>query len=602
MNRRADEELLAYYLGELAYLHQQGAAFARRHPKIAARLELSEEGSRDPHVERLIEAVAFLTARVRRTLDQEAPELAQGLLDALYPDALAPVPSMSVARFRHDPAKGKLRTASTVPAGTLLHAEAHGPAAEVRFRTAWDLDVWPLEVSEVRLEPRDRYEHLDFRHDVGAVLRVTLHSTQGDLVGVRLRDMVFHMDGSLHQAASLYEALLRYGAGGQVRQQDGTLIDLAPQPLEPVGLAEHEAVLPDPPLTRPGFQLLRQYFAFPRSFLFLRTRGFPEALRGTEADLLFLLRAVPPGLSVTNSSLRLGCVPVVNLFPHMAEPIRVHHLSTEYRLEADLRHPTDVEIHSVREVRYVPHDAAESATIPRLFGLRTPWAPSEFDRVYWSLRRSPASGDRRGSDVYLRLTDLDLNPWKPAEDSIFARVLCTNRHLAAQVAPGAELQRLEGGGAEEIQLLYKPTAQFDPPLGSGTLWRLVSYLSAGHLPLDDPEGDGAALRELLSLHAPESSSGAQRQIQGITSVGTAPAVDRIGTDAWRGLVRGTEVRVALSSDAFAGVGPFLFATVLRQFLGLQAHINSFVRLVVVDADQPEEAYQWPALAGATSLL
>jgi len=63
------EELLHYYERELAYVRRMGAEFAQRYPKIAGRLQLEPTKCEDPHVERLIEAFAFLAARVHLKID-----------------------------------------------------------------------------------------------------------------------------------------------------------------------------------------------------------------------------------------------------------------------------------------------------------------------------------------------------------------------------------------------------------------------------------------------------------------------------------------------------------------------------------------------------
>ena len=56
-----------YYLRELEWLRVEGASFAKRYPNIASRLDIGLAESADPHVERLIESVAFLTGRVNRS-------------------------------------------------------------------------------------------------------------------------------------------------------------------------------------------------------------------------------------------------------------------------------------------------------------------------------------------------------------------------------------------------------------------------------------------------------------------------------------------------------------------------------------------------------
>ena len=59
-----DPRLLRYYNEELRHLREMGAEFAKSFPKIAARLGIEGLEVTDPYVERLLEGVAFLAARV----------------------------------------------------------------------------------------------------------------------------------------------------------------------------------------------------------------------------------------------------------------------------------------------------------------------------------------------------------------------------------------------------------------------------------------------------------------------------------------------------------------------------------------------------------
>src|SRR5690349_14514008 len=102
------DELLGYYERELIFLRRMGAEFARKYPKVAARLLIDEEKIEDPHVERLVEAFAFLAGRVNLKLDDELPEITESFLNILYPHYLAPIPSMAISQFLFGSAKDKL--------------------------------------------------------------------------------------------------------------------------------------------------------------------------------------------------------------------------------------------------------------------------------------------------------------------------------------------------------------------------------------------------------------------------------------------------------------------------------------------------------------
>ena len=52
---------LEYYRRELRYLRTESANFAARHPKVARGLVPGDAHSPDPHIQHLIESVAFTT-------------------------------------------------------------------------------------------------------------------------------------------------------------------------------------------------------------------------------------------------------------------------------------------------------------------------------------------------------------------------------------------------------------------------------------------------------------------------------------------------------------------------------------------------------------
>src|SRR5947209_13505066 len=117
-----DGRLLSYYERELRYLREVGAEFARDFPKIAGRLSLEEFTCADPYVERLLEGFAFLAARVHLKLDAEFPRFTQSLLQTVYPQYLAPTPSMCVVQLQPEPNETSLADGFVVPRGTPLRS------------------------------------------------------------------------------------------------------------------------------------------------------------------------------------------------------------------------------------------------------------------------------------------------------------------------------------------------------------------------------------------------------------------------------------------------------------------------------------------------
>jgi type VI secretion system protein ImpG len=599
------DSLLEAYQRELTELRRRGGEFARRYPKIASRLELSAGQTADPHVERLIEAFAFLTARVQRNLDAELPEITTALLGVLYPFLVEPLPSLTIARFDVDPERGLPLAGHLIPRHTRLFTEAHS-GERCGFRTCYPLTLWPVAVTEARLESPRRYGFLDRRREVASVLRLRLEGLGTELKALELSRLRFFLDGEQQVALGLY-TLLTCHARGLTLLPDGDArraFHLPAEKLVPVGFAPEEELLPRPPHAHRGYGLLREYFAFPEKYLFVDFELEPAAVRdsGSSMELLVLLDTVPDAaVTVTPESFRLGCTPIINLFPKVSEPIRLDHRRTEYPLVADHRRERTTEIHSVLSVSASTEPGEPEERVAPFFSFDHP-ADGERHQAFWYARRRPTGrADVPGTELLLSFLDLDFEPRQPATRTLFANVLCTNRELAAQLPPGAELQIEESAPLRGIRCLRSPTPEVPPPLGGPSLWRLISQLSLNHLSLAGPEGLDA-LRELLRLHGDVGDLSAEQQLRGLTGLSCREVVRRVGTDAWRGFCRGLELTLIVDESLYVGSSPVLLGSVLSRFFGLYTSINSFAELVLKSEQREGTWKRWPPMVGEEPIL
>ena len=76
-------------------------------------------------------------------------------------------------------------------------------------------------------------------------------------------------------------------------------------------------------------------------------------------------------LELSKKTFRLGCTPVVNLFPQVAEPIQLNQRRVEYPLVPDVRRPYSVEVYSVDEVSGI-NSANQKITTYRALLLAAP--------------------------------------------------------------------------------------------------------------------------------------------------------------------------------------------------------------------------------------
>lgn len=594
-----DDETLRYYWQELAYLRQAGQNFARKYPKIAGRLELEPNACPDPHVERLLEAFAFQTARIQKGLDEDFPEIASELLGILYPHLASPVPSMSVARFEVDPERGKLTTGYRIPARTGLFS----PGAEgniCRFRTGYDVDLWPVEVRDVDMVLPDTYRFLERDSDVAQVLRIRLEAPTLPFYALEMKSLRFFLQADPVVAALLYEVVMSQVLRVVLLGEGNAPIVLPKTAIAPVGFGDEHEVLPYPPHAQPAYRLLQEYFAFPEKYHFFELGGFERTRAGKSLDILLLLDRTPKGaLRLAPETFSLGCTPIVNLFPRTTEPIRWDQRRLEYLLVPDSRRHRTTEIHSVAKVTSAAHPD-EPARVYHPFYSFSHEMQETGQKAFWHARRiATPHPDGVGSDLSLSFLDLDFRPSRPADEVIYAHTLCTNRDLAEQVPADSLLQCDRSGmPVGRIVCLRRPTRQGAVPARGQNLWRLVSHLSLNYLSGEKEGNDAGALREILRLYDFSGSVGVERQLGGVRKISTRPVIGRIGRDAWRGFAQGREVELVLDETTFsADTSPFLFASVLEQFFALYAATNSFSQMVLRSETREGVWHRWPARAG-----
>jgi type VI secretion system protein ImpG len=619
--------LYPYYERELIAIRQLAQEFARQYPAAAQRLMLESTQSTDPHVERLIEAFALLAGRVHHKLDDEFPELTDGLLNVLYPHYLAPVPSCMVVQFVADPARTPLLDGFTIP----RHTEVVTPPVNdlrCRYRTAYPVTLWPVAVTDARLQgPPWQGLRLPpgYRLPDGtaAVLRLQLECQAGaKFADLSVDALRFHLLGENHITAELYELLLNHASQVSLvptDQPDAPRIDLtAAQALAPVGFEPDDDLFPYPPQSFPGYRLLTEFFAFPAKFWFVDLLGLGRACRarfGKRADVLVCLRRTSANLekAIEAATFRLGCAPAVNLFEQTAEPIPVTQARYEYRVNPQADQPNGIEVYSVNEVTGVDPDAGpESVAYRPFFDITHPGGRGR--EAYWyASRRASTRENDRGTEVYLNLVDRGWDPLMPATSTLVVRTTCTNRELAAHLQRAGDQLALElklAAPVAEVRCVRTPTLPLRPPRRRrGSYWRLLSHLSLNHLSLTDPEEGRLALQEILRLYDfSDPESGHQRAevhallVEGLIGVSSRRVVGRVGEAAAAGFCRGVEVTVELDEEKYVGTGAFLFAAVLERFLALYATVNSFTQLVAKAKQGERVIKRWPPRAGDKPLL
>lgn len=610
------DELLFHYSQELTYLRYLGAEFANKYPKIASRLLLEAGKCEDPHVERLLEAFAFLAARIYVKIDDEFPEVVESLLSVLYPYYLRPIPSASVVQFHLDPEQGKVMTGLPIPRGSLLYS-APVAGTPCKFQTCYDTTLWPIEVKSADWRSADRIQPPVGVTGAAAVIRLELNCfADVKFSKLDLKTLRFFLLGDGTVVNGLIELLCNNCIQIVARDLAAPAkksVTFAPASLRQIGFKPDEGLFPFPRRSFWGYRLLQEYFSFPEKFCFLDLSGFERLAAegfGEKVELLFFLsdferadRRQTLELGVSRNTFRLGCAPVVNLFEQVAEPILMEQKRFEYRIVPDARREEALDIFSIDDVVGVMSGSTETVQYEPFFSHRHTGSNGPTQTFWHSTRKLSGWRTNKASDVYITFVDLTGAKKTPDRDTVTMRLTCTNGELPSRLPFGNEegdFQLGMGGPITRIVALTKPTEALQPPSQHGLLWRLVSKLSLNYLSLVSEGAD--AFREILRLHNFNGSLSAEKQIDGILSLRSEPHFARLTSAQGVTFARGTRVELELDEEQFAGTGAYTFSAVMDIFLGLYASMNSFSQLVVRTRQRKRVLKQWPPRAGQKILM
>ena len=622
-------KLLRYYERELAHLREVGGEFARDYPKVAGRLGLETYACADPYVERLLEGFSFLAARVQLKIDAEFPRFTNHLLELVYPQYLAPTPSMAVVQLQPDMSEGSLAAGFKVPRDTALHSQlGKGDQTACEFRTAHDVTLWPVELVQARYFACGAHVagiDLSRLGGVKAALRLRLRVGAGlTFSDLALDSLPLHIRGGEAMPSRILEQLLAQAAGVLVMpvQEHVDWHQFLPKSaIRSVGYSDSEALLPSGPRSFQGYRLLQEYFAMPQRFMFAEVAGLANSVSRCSAeqlDVIVLFKKLDPVLEQSLSAANFGlyCTPAINLFPMRTERVHLSDQQSEYHVIPDRTRPMDYEIYQIESVTGYGSGAEASQTFESFYRAndlhaRTP--PNAFYQLRRDARvlseQQRRQGPRSsyiGSELFLSLVDAQEAPHRSDLRQLGIDTLCSNRDLVLSMPVGSgrtDFTVESGAPVQSVRCVAGPTVPAPSFAEGETAWRLVSHLSLNYLSLldQDKEQGATALRDLLRLYCRVDDEAAHKQIEGLRSVTADSIVRRLPLPGSITYGRGLQVCVTLDESAFEGAGVFVLGSVLEQFFAKYVSLNSFTETVIKSTARGV-IMQWPARVGRCEIL
>ena len=589
-----NKSLLDYYQENLEYLRDQASDFAREFPKIAARLEITENECADPYVERLLEGAAFLASRVERKLDESAPRLLESVLGNTLPAAFDLIPSFAVAELK-DPDRSIVTAAPVLPAESRFEIMVEGSKSPCVFTTMLTVAFLPVTLQETKYLTLDLGK-FGLSAESGLYMRFR---KDGELpVADENDDLLLYLNMSGAMASRLQQ---------HVQTERGEVYVVSDGETRVVENLDFSIPLLDESATDVNMNLFEHFAVFPAGFCFLKVHGVSKLLEHTntaeELELIITFRKRCPEFSqgIDSQSIRLNCVPMCNLFRKQSDRMPLD-VKVQHHLVPDRTAPLDYEVSRVLGVSLFDNGNQKLLTLSRLYGTDL-MTDGEESFNFFSVQRSPRQrGDtekRRssytGQEVFVSFSGAKYREVRQEAVQFSADMLCTNRDLPLFLHRGAVLKAKDFSAFRSAVLITSPTAPGEPLLSASDT-EYMEKAACLMVPFADilwSEGlvPSELLQKIIRMHIPAGQSDLAGMARGITVMENTREVFRYVRKGQVFFESGWRVRLVLDEFSFAGIGVYAFGCVLRNILKNCKPVNLPAQ-IVLETKQQGKITEW----------
>jgi type VI secretion system protein ImpG len=597
------------YNEELRFLREAGKSFADAYPQVAGQLGMHEDAVSDPFVERLLEGVAFLSARVHARLDVEHAEFARQVLSRVAPLWNEATPSIATIAFEPDFSSPESINGQRIKKGSIIQANLPGNSS-VRFATGQEVHLLPLELSQVRcaqtishLPPRIAARAVEAAGVIAFEFTAQSSAKLGELETDHL-DLT--LAGDVPLALTIQKTMLHGSFKVFAWGEDSIALDfieLAPSDLAITGISDEEALLPPSANMLPGLRLLREYFAQPARFLGVRVGGLSKLFKKIPGHkkfhLVFMLKSEPTQIMhrIGVGNFRLFATPVINLYPKKFDPLIYNPDQTDQWTVVDRMRPLAFDIHHVTDCRamLVNGRSVDLSPVPA----RDTFSAGNHEGFFSYRKQHVTYGAIDHSALRDQLparhfisASLSSDIGTP-EDIKFLQIdgYVSDHGWYREKLDRAGFTMQSACSVQKIECLRLPSEARDEPLPERH-WEAVQLLGSNPLRIRSRgEHDvDSALRLWLSLASAPSIQGDQRRIASIDRAKNSLGFSRSPVPGPMSWVRSNRLFLNVDSKSHPDGGAWLFSRIVCQALLDCVNLNDALEVDIQFDGEPADRF------------
>lgn len=607
-----DKTFLDRYNQELKYFREASKEFAFENPQVAKRLGLSAPEIEDPYVERLIEAVSFLTARINLKIDSEYPNFVQHIFKVILPEFTQPVPSAGIVAVELSEDKStlipKLTTLSTF-------AQKNGEATCL-FSSCQTLQLLPIDIKDVYYSRASR--KLEGEHSYKSQLTFNLEFPDSFINEIEEADfdaVRFYIQGNdLRVNSELLYYLHTQSTAMQVELQsdDQVWSEYYEAEVKLSGFDDYLNIYND--RTADYIQHLLEYGVLPEKYLFFQLRNLESVFKNTallnqlglqttddgtakkhKLRFIFTFKEISSNLEqfLDKDILSLNSLLINNAFEKRSRIVLDKNVNEQHIVLDNLR-PNDYEVLRIEKIEGFSNFNHRVKTYEPLYKLDndTEHFDSEnygfFSEIHRKNRVLSQATSYKGNECYVMLTNQIKHIQEDNLSQLSVKVWCSNRALPSKINWSLDQDLTINNSAFKISRIKRQlsfTQPLDMPIENTSLWRLMNLVSANFVPLEI-ENNRALTQQiknnLFVVYEITKSETFKNQINAIINI-TAEKASRVKKVNRRlSPINGLKFHITIDELIMSHIHPFLWGHVLLSYLKGFVPLNHYVDLKLFD--------------------
>lgn len=335
---------LEYYMQEMQYLRQEGKVFALAYPQLAGELGIDAEHFHDPHLGRLMQSFAFMTARISQKIEEQFEYINQSLLQVLGPRFLYDVPPFVMLQLL----PSEKNHGFYISDRSLVTQKLEIDDSESEEKKQLEINVhtvYPIKITGADIESAEIRAGSDFYLSCKHALKIKIK----DIDSSKLRVFI---DSNYIESIKMYR-LLFDTSFKQIKHITNDKVEPTEVSINITGFDQNEYLYSNGHIEDKKFADLFDFFAYYKKFMFFD-------LEFSKNDLIIAehqgyLELIMPlsdnvhthGFNISADMFKFNCTPAVNLFKRETSPIQSNPYDTFLDVySAD----NDYQIHSIHSV------------------------------------------------------------------------------------------------------------------------------------------------------------------------------------------------------------------------------------------------------------